>query len=650
MRKASSGDYLLYYLAKALAGFFRSLPVSIGFFIGRRVGELFAIFNRKRYKIAYANLKAAFGSKYSPKELKRILKRTYANIGQGAVEVFLLPKLDDRYIKKYIKFENFHFAEEALKKGKGFIFLTAHFGTWEISHSALPSIGFAFKPITREQKPYLVNELLNSFRESKGCKILMKGPAVREAIRTLRSNGIVGMIADQDAGKSGIFIKFFNRMASSPRGVMEIALKTGAAIIPGFAIRENGPYVTIKCFKPIELTERGSKEETIKGGFRQYASILEKLIEEYPDQWLWQHRRWKSSPNRDIIILNDGRTGHLRQSEAVLKKIEEIWQKKGYLAEDIRSRVIDLKCRKGLCGQLLNLGSNLCHSYCQGCMNCLRFCLKSDDYSSLMANYGDIIISCGSSIAPVNLLLSRENNAKSIVIMKPPLISLKKFDLAIIAKHDNPPKRENVVVTEGALNVVEKQHLERCINKAVDRIGSLRDRVIGLLIGGNTKDSYIDKASISSLLDSLIKVAKERDCDILLTTSRRTSKEAEDLIKAKLNDMDRCKLLVIANEANMEGAVEAILGLSDIVLVSEDSISMVSEAASSDNYTIVFRQSGRSDKKHQKFLRNLSHNNFIDIVDMENIYTTVLGIFDDKPEQRVLDDSSKIEGPLERLL
>lgn len=650
MRKSSSGDYLLLFLAKGLSLFFRIMPIGVALFIARRLGELSMFFNLKRRRIAYGNLKAAFADRYSLKELKKILRRTYANIGQGLIEVLLLPKMDERYVERYIKFENFHFAKDALKRGKGLIFLTAHFGNWEVSNVALPLRGFSYKAIAREQKPFLLNELLNSYRESKGCKILLKGPAVREAIRTLRSNGIVGMLVDQDAGKNGIFVKLFGREASWHRGVMEMAMKTGASVVPGFAIREKGPYIRFKLFKPIELPAGGDKNEIIKEGFRQHVAALETMIRDYPDQWLWQHRRWKSTPVRKIVVLNDGRTGHLRQSEAVVKKLREIWVKKGYAPGDLCAKVIDVGFKKAPYRQLLAFSCNLSSFYCQGCMGCLRFCLNEQSYKELIRSYADIVVSCGSSTAAVNLMMSQESNAKSVVVMKPPFIRLKRFDLLIVPWHDNPPRLKNAVVTNGALNLIDKESLRYNSRKLQEKVGRLRERVIGVLIGGSTKDFTMDRESIDILLDNLMKASTEYDCDILLTTSRRTPKDIEDLLKQKLGREARCKLLVAVNEEKIEGAVEGILGLSGLVLVSQDSISMVSEAASSGIHTIVFKQKGLQNQRHERFLKNLSRNNFIAISDTGEVYSAISDYFKNKPKQHLLDDSSKIEKALEKLI
>ena len=646
----SIGDYLLYCLAKGVSLFFRLIPLGLAIFIGRRLGAFFIFFSRKRYRIAYANLKAALGNERSPKELKRILKNTYANIGQGIVEVFLLPKIDCSYIERFIEFEDFDIAEKVLSKGNGLIFLTAHFGTWEISHAALPYKGLCYKGIAREQKPHLLNSLLNDYRQSHGCKIIMKGPAIKDVLRTLRSNGILGMLVDQDAGKSGIFTDLFGRPASWNRGVVEIALKTKADIVPGFAIRGKGPYVKFKVFPPLNLKYGLSTEDAVRDGMNQYARILENTIREHPDQWLWQHRRWKSTPVRDVIVLNDKRTGHLRQSEKVVEIIRDIWKDRGYKPDDIRTKIIDVEFKNNVLKQMLSLSSNLSSPLCQGCMSCLRFKLKPASYEQLIKNYADIVLSCGSSTAGVNLLISRENNAKSVVVMKPALVGLKHFNLAIVPRHDGPEQKNNVVITEAALNLIDEKRSSFFADKLKDEIGPVEKKAIGILIGGDTKNFIMSLEKLKDVIESAIKISADYDMEIFVSTSRRTPKKIEDYLKSRLARESRCRLLVVANEDNPHGVIEAILGVSDIVLASEESVSMISEAASSGAYSIVFRQGDYSDKRHDRFLSNLEKSGYIEIADCGHVYGVFRKVLDLGLKQPVLNDSIKVKQALERIL
>ena len=619
MKKYSLTDYALYWLARALGAFFRLMPTGLAFFIGRRLGQLAIYANPKRARVAYANLKMALGKDYSRKELKQLVRRTYANIGEGLVEVFLLPKMDEKYIKKYFEFENFDCAHEVLKQGRGLIILTAHFGTWEASHAALPYRGLAFTGIAREQKPYLLNELLHKYRESKGCRVVFKGLGIKEALKALKSKVPVGMLVDQDAGKKGIFVKLFGKEASWNPGVMEMALRTNTPILPGFSVRKKGPYIKFWFDdKTIVFPENVPGDEKIKQGFRQYVACLEDAIRKYPDQWLWQHKRWKSSPVRNVVILNDARTGHLRQSEAVVEAMRDAWEQKGLKREDIRVKILEIS--------------------------------KGGPKKDLMSACADIVISCGSFGARANLALSKDCNARSVVIMKPSFLSLRKFDLAIVPRHDDPPKLKNVVVTEGALNLIDKKSMERCSEGLLKMTGALRPNVIGILIGGASRDFNIDKRAVDAMLDEVIGASRKNDCDILLTTSRRTPGDIGELIKKKLFNNERCRLLLIANEANVEGAVQGILGLSDIAISTKDSISMMSEAASSGAYAIVLDQKGDASRRHKAFLENLSIGGYIKMCGAESIGAEISNFFKNNPKQRVLDDKTTVREAVGRVL
>ncbi|MDD5504251.1 MAG: ELM1/GtrOC1 family putative glycosyltransferase [Candidatus Omnitrophica bacterium] len=644
------GGYLLYFIAKGFALFFRAMPLGLSIAIARMLGICSMFINTKRYRISYANLKAALGHRYGPRQIKKILKNTYANIGQGMMEVFLLPGIDDSYIERYITFENFGIAQDVLARGKGLIFLTAHFGTWEISHAALPYKGLCYKGIARQQKPYILDNLLNSYRQSHGCRILIKGPAIKEALRTLRSNGIVGMLVDQDAGKKGIFTDLFKRPASWHRGVVEIALRSGAGIVPGFAIRQKGPYVKFKLFPALCLKSHLPDEEAIADAMVQYAAVLEDMISAYPDQWLWQHRRWKSTTVRKVIVLNDKKTGHLKQSQKVAEIIRCIWQERGYDPDGIRVDIIDVEFKNGTRKHMLSALANFSSIFCQGCMRCARAALKEASYERLIKSYADIYISCGSSTASVNLLFGRENNAKSIAVMKPASAAVRYFDLVIAPRHDGLRPGKNVVVTDAALSIIRKDKLSLCQSRKLFTPDTGSKGSIGVLMGGDTKNFVMDINKVSEIIESAVRICSERNMDLFVSTSRRTPAHISDYLKKRLSAPAVCKLLVIANEYNPPLAVESILALSDILLVSEESVSMVSEAASSRGYSIVFRQGDYRSKRHNRFLSGLEKAGYIQTAGYKDVYDAVIKALELGLRQNIVDDDSRVKKALEGLI
>lgn len=650
MKKNFLGEYPPYLIVRFLACLFQFLPYGLSLSLGRRLGLLGAYLNPKRKCIAYANLKFVLGNKYGPSQLRRILRQTYINLGQGIVETMLLPKINKAYAERNFTYEGFDKIENALKRSRGVILLTFHFGSWEMANAALPPKGYVYKAIAREQKPFLVNKLLNSYRQFHGCKVISKGMPIREIIKALRNNEIVGMLVDQDAGKNGIFTNLFGKPASWHRGVMEFALTTGCQILPGFSIRQGGAKLKFVVTEPLVFPSNGSDEEKIKEGFNQVATKLQEMINKYPDHWLWHHKRWKSSPQRRILILNDERTGHLRQSQAVVFQLESIYKNRGISKDDILTEIIDVKFKNNLAASAFYLSSHFFTKSCQGCTSCLRFCLNQQNYKRLMRTYADIIISCGNKTAAVNLLLSKEYNAKSIAIMNPGHFLVNKFNLAIIPKHDRPRRLKNVIITEGAPNLIDRNLIEYQADGLRYEIGPTGDCRIGLLLGGDYKDFRMQEGAIAELIEQLKKAAESIGANILVTTSRRTPQNIEKLLKEQLANNPRCKLLIIANENNKEGVVGGILGLCGIVIVSPESISMISEAASSNAYVLVFGAETIQDKRHKLFLKNLSKNGYIELVNHKDIAERISAFFKERPEKKMLDDNIVIRRGLGKII
>ena len=201
------------------------------------------------------------------------------------------------------------------------------------------------------------------------------------------------------------------------------------------------------------------------------------------------------------------------------------------------------------------------------------------------------------------------------------------------------------MVTEGAPNRIRVTNAE----------GRATNNGIGLLIGGDAKGFQLNKGWVEKVVDALIKISKEKDIDIFVSTSRRTSPEVDRLLKEKLSDNKRCKLLIIANEKNIYGAVANIFGLSDIIIISPESMSMISEAASSGKHVVVFRerQSARAPErqtKYEKLVANFEKEGYIKTAAPGEIYNKIKEILETRPEVKRLDDREKIVERLKGLI
>lgn len=647
MNRDSAIDYLSCILFKAFAFLIRFIPKGICLFLGRRLGDLFYFLDLKHRAVAYANLKTAFAGKKSSPQLRAIIRKFYQHFGMSFFEVFFLPSIDYNYVKKYISFEGREHIDEAFKKGKGVIFGAMHAGSWELSNIICPSLGFPFTFLARDQKHPRLNALLNSYRKEKGCKLVERHNQIRGLVDALKNNEAVGMTVDQ-GGRSGSMVKFFGKDASMATGAVKLSLKYGSVILPAFYARTKGPYIKTIIKAPFRMEQSGSLNEDINTNLQRLVNVLQEVIEEYPADYYWPYKIWKYSGARKILILSDAKTGHLRQSQQVASIAERLLAIKD---KKVEIQTLEPSFKNEFSKTGLTLCAKLSDRYsCQGCLWCLRRCLTKDSYQQLTSKKFDIIISAGSSLAALNFILSHENLARSIVIMKPSILSTRRFDLVIEPEHDRPKRGKNIVVTSGALNLINEGYLQEQSQELLNRLGIKRPELaIGLLIGGNTKQFCLSDEQILTLIRQIKETAEKLNAEIFITTSRRTPKSAEALLKKEFADYARLRLLVIANENNIPEAVGGILGLCSIIVTSAESISMISEAAASKNYTFVFGQEGL-DRKHEDFLAGFAKNKFIYLAKTDNLAKTIQDIWLKKPQINSPDDNSRVSSALKNIL
>lgn len=645
-------DLIAYIIVRLLNKVSCLIPISISLWFGRQMGRAAFFFNRRRRVIAYANLKAAFAKEKSPQELKGITKRVYQNMVQTFIEVLNLTKINKKYVDRYVEFVNVERLQNTATCDRGTILLTAHFGDWELSSLAGSVIGFPITVLVREQKMKRLNELLNRLRESNGCKVIRKGMSIKNILKALYGKNVVGILSDQDAGKKGMFVDFFGRPTSCHTGPFEMAKHTGSLILPNFNVRIGGPYHRIYIDEGIDFRTTKPQDD-VRENLQKFAALLESYIRKYPDQWLWLHKRWKSTPTRTILILNDGKAGHLNQSMAVAIQIQKARATQGYKIDDTKIEIVDIKYKNRFSKTLLSICAAFATWRCHGCMRCMKFCLTSETYDKLMKTYSDFVVSCGSAAAPVNIYMTKENNAKNVIVMKPDIfMGLKKFDLAMIPQHDMPPKRKNVITTMLAPNPVSCEKLRSDGEKLKGLARIEKETVVGMLIGGDSPKFSLTKENVDNAIDNVLRFCERVDAEILVTTSRRTSPEIEKVIRQRLGPDKRSKLIVIANEKNYDYAVGGILDLSSILVVSGESISMVSEAISSGKRVAVFKPDKKDARvsKHEKAFESFKKSGHITYSKPEHLEIFLYKLWGDETPPKQLPDNDKILAAVRRLI
>ncbi len=281
-------SYLLYRTGQAIV---LNLPIKLSYKIAAFLSDIHYIFAYQDRKAVRENLKIIFPEKTN-NEIRKISVRAFRNFAKYLVDFFCFQRLDARYIKNNIRIENRHYFDEALSKGKGVVVLSAHLGNWELGGVVTAILGYQFYVVALPHKDKKVDDLFNYQRESKGMKVVPLGRAVAACLNALKENKMVGLAADRDFTEKGVIVDFFGRPSCFPKGPAAFALKTGAAIVPAFMLRNEDDSFVLKIERPLEFIPSGKKDNDLVGIVRKYKVIFEDYIRRYPDQWYMFRRFW----------------------------------------------------------------------------------------------------------------------------------------------------------------------------------------------------------------------------------------------------------------------------------------------------------------------------------------------------------------------
>ncbi|MBZ0167392.1 MAG: mitochondrial fission ELM1 family protein, partial [Candidatus Omnitrophica bacterium] len=422
-------------------------------------------------------------------------------------------------------------------------------------------------------------------------------------------------------------------------------------ILISLMCRKQGPYHKLVALKPLKIVDTGDPDKDVVKNLAEAVRIFEQHAYHHPDEYIWTYKVWKYSDLSGITILSDGRTGHLRQSQAVAKwtqlALDERKLSSTLTVCEIRYQSPKHRTWFAILYQLLGW------TMLYGRHDILRYFLTPESYKALTRVRSDYIISCGSGMAPLNHLLSRNLQAKSIAILKPGMMHTNKFDAVFLPQHDIVSDEyisEKVKIIRGAPNLISPEYLEEQKEALLNRFSHLKTKFrfkIGLLIGGDAKGMYVSEDQVRLILRQIKEAAVAIDADLLVTTSRRTPPHIDQLLVRKLRKDPRCPLLVLPNREEVPEAMGGILALCDLLIVSGDSISMVSEAASSGKKTIVFFPRTKevilhADNKHWKFVNKLNDQGYVLASQAKDVGRSIYDIVKQKINTRPLDDNKTI--------
>lgn len=288
--------FSIYVLVRAAAFILLFIPIRLAVFLGGFLGFLLFYLIKGERERAIENLSQAFKSEKTAPEIYYIAKKVFFNIGKSAAEFISFPKINKHNIDRFVKAAGLEKLDRALQDKKGVIMLSCHLGNWELSAAYFGLKGYCLSAIARPLRYEKFDKLVNSYRISKGVRIIHRDNSFKKILLLLKANEIVGILPDQDIDAiDGVFVKFFGRDAYTPKGPVVLAMVSGAPILPVFCIRKNGAHNLI-VEDPIKLQISGDREKDIIVNTQKWTDIIEKYIREYPEQWVWMHRRWKTQP------------------------------------------------------------------------------------------------------------------------------------------------------------------------------------------------------------------------------------------------------------------------------------------------------------------------------------------------------------------
>ena len=293
-------EYALVWPAIKLMGI---LPRRLARGAGIALGLIIYRVHRRLRDVGMRNLSLAFPG-MSEGERQRILRGEYVSLGRQLAEFCLFPRYTPENVSKIVIYDGLENYEKAFARGKGVLFLTGHLGAWEISAFAHSLNGHPLSIVMRPLDNPYIDRLVHRYRTMHGNKTVSKDDFVRGLLAAMRAGESVGILMDTNmTPPQGVFVNFFGIPAYTASGLARIALRTDAAVIPGFTVWEEklGKYV-LRFDPALELIRTGNDEADIVANTAMFTSVIEDHIRRYPDQWLWLHRRWKTRPEGEAPL------------------------------------------------------------------------------------------------------------------------------------------------------------------------------------------------------------------------------------------------------------------------------------------------------------------------------------------------------------
>ena len=282
-----------YQLFKIVSRILCLFPYPALLFLGRGVGFIYYYAAKKQRLRAEQAIRERLA--VDGKTAERIARSMCTKIGQTFLEVLYMPRLTKAKINELVTIDHPEYLWDAVKEGHGVVLLTAHMSNWEWLGASLALNGYPLTSVIKRQPNDQHTRILNEYRQQVGIEIFARGTTeLIGAAKAMKAGKILAFLADQDAGKDGLFMPFLGKMASTPAGPAFFARKFKAPVVPAFIARKEAGGHQVHLLPPLYYEDTGDPEGDAYRLTERMTKTVEDVIRRYPDNWLWFQKRWST--------------------------------------------------------------------------------------------------------------------------------------------------------------------------------------------------------------------------------------------------------------------------------------------------------------------------------------------------------------------
>jgi KDO2-lipid IV(A) lauroyltransferase len=285
------------------------IPLPLLRHMGKILGNLNYLISAHLRQQIESNVKEVFPEK-SGEEIREICRRNFINHATHSLEILYLPKVDDKFVKKYVRVNKFENVSKALENGNGIVIVLAHVGPYYLSGVTLQLLGVPMNDISQDITKLdmsgldrkILEKRLRNYQSRISGKMFRRGGPLVGVIKAIKRNESITLFLDAFTTDRDPIVDFLGRKTRAPQGPIRIATQTGAPIIFYAPLREKSGVTTFTLSDPVELETKGDKEETLQRNAQKCMDLLDPIIRQYPDQWhLWRtfHERWITDDERE---------------------------------------------------------------------------------------------------------------------------------------------------------------------------------------------------------------------------------------------------------------------------------------------------------------------------------------------------------------